>query len=437
MERTYIKDLSNKIGEKIKLNGWASVIRKQSNISFILLRDVSGVVQAVVTKDTPTVLKETLEIQPESVLEIQGLVKEEKQAPGGYEILVEKITVLSEVTEALPIPVVEKTKAETEQGKRLDWRWLDLRKPEKLLIFKTWTTMEQAFVNYCVERGFIRIHSPKFMSTPSESGAELFEVPYFNRKAYLAQSPQFYKQMGMASGFEKVFEIGPIFRANPSFTSRHDTEFTGYDLEISFVESHYDVMKLEEEVLQTMIKAIKEKHGEEIQKYYNREVVVPSLPFPKVTMKEAKKILAKLNIPSEKPSDLSPEEERKLSEYIKEKEGHEFVFVIDYPIDIRPFYHMRHEDDPTLTKSFDLLWNGLEITTGAQREHRYSILKKQAKEKGLSEKGIKHYLNFFRYGCPPHGGLGLGPSRMLMKIFNVDNVREVTYLYRGIKRLTP
>jgi len=314
---------------------------------------------------------------------------------------------------------------------------LDLRKPEKALIFQVWTLMEQSFREYWTKNNYFEIHSPKFMSTPSESGAELFEVKYFDRKAYLAQSPQFYKQMAMACGFERVFEVGPVFRANPSFTSRHDTEFTGYDMEISFIDSHQDVISEEQKAIQYVLSKIKEVYGDQIKKAYNREIVVPELPFPQVTMKEAKEILAKLNVPSEKAGDLNPKEERQLSEHIKKEKNHEFVFVTEYPIDIRPFYHMRFEAQPNLTKSFDLLWNGLEITTGAQREHRYDILVKQAKEKGLSLEPIQFYLNFFKYGCPPHGGLGLGPSRMLMKIFNIANVREVTYLYRGVKRLTP
>lgn len=222
-----------------------------------------------------------------------------------------------------------------------------------------------------------------------------------------------------------------------SFTSRHDTEFTGYDAEISFIESHQDVMLEEQKVIQYALEKIKEKFGKEILMYYNRDIVAPTIPFPQVTMKEAKEILAKLKVPSEKEGDLSPEEERELSEYIKKENGHEFVFVTEYPIEIRPFYHMRLENDPKLTKSFDLLWNGLEITTGAQREHRYDVLVAQAKEKGLRLEPIQFYLNFFKYGCPPHGGFAPGPSRMLMKIFNVGNVREVTYLYRGVKRLEP
>lgn len=437
MERTLIKQVKDKLGEQIKIAGFAHVIRDQGSIKFIIVRDISGLIQVVVTKSNIEAMAITGSLSLESIVEITGLVKEEKQAPNGIEILAEKIKVLSAACPELPIPVVGKGNEETDLQKRLDWRWLDLRRPEKALVFKVWTTMEQSFREYWTQNKYLEIHSPKFMSTPSESGAELFEVKYFDQKAYLAQSPQFFKQMGMASGFERVFEVGPVFRANPSFTSRHDTEFTGYDAEISFIESHQDVMVEEQKAIQYALGKIKESFGKEILEFYNRDLIVPTLPFPQVTMKQAKEILAKLRVPSEKAGDLSPEEERKLSEYIKEKEGHEFVFITEYPIDVRPFYHMRFEDNQKLTKSFDLLWNGLEITTGAQREHRYDILVAQAKEKGLNLEPIQFYLNFFKYGCPPHGGFGLGPSRMLMKIFNVGNVREVTYLYRGVKRLEP
>lgn len=437
MERTLIENIDKSIGKKVRICGFASIIRDQGSIKFLVIRDISGTIQAVIQKENTKAQKIAKSLTLESVIEIEGTVKEEKQAPCGVEVNIENLSVLSEAELELPIPVVGKGQGETDLSKRQDWRFLDLRKPERSLIFKVWTAMEQAFREYWTENRYIEIHSPKFMSTPSESGAELFEVKYFDRKAFLAQSPQFYKQMAMASGFERVFEVGPVFRANPSFTSRHDTEFTGYDMEIAYIESHQDVMEEEQKAIAYMLTQIKEKFGEDIKKYYDREIVVPSLPFPHVTMKQAKEILAKLKVPSEKDGDLSPAEERKLCEYIKEKENHEFVFVTEYPIDVRPFYHMRIEDNPKLTKSFDLLWNGLEITTGAQREHRYDILVSQAKEKGVKLEPIQFYLNFFKYGCPPHGGLGAGPSRMLMKIFNVENVREVTYLYRGIKRLSP
>lgn len=436
MQRTLISDCIQKIGEDVKVYGWVHAIRDQGSIKFIILRDISGTIQNVITKSAEQAFETAGNLHLESVIEITGLIKEEKQAPDGIEIEVKSINVLSEADSELPIPVVEKA-GETDQQLRLDWRWIDLRKPENALIFKVWTEMEQGFRNYWINNDYIEIHSPKFMDTPSESGAELFEVIYFNRKAYLAQSPQFYKQMGMSSGFEKVFEVGPVFRANPSFTSRHDTEFTGYDVEISFIDSHQDVIKAEQEMIVVALTAVKKKYGQEIKRYYSRDLIIPTIPFPQITLTEAKKILAEVAIASPEAGDLNPEEERKLSELIFEKFGHEFVYVTEYPKEKRAFYHMRLESDLNLTKGFDLLWNGLEITTGAQREHRYQVLAKQAQEKGLNLSSLKNYLNFFKYGCPPHGGFGLGPSRMLMKIFNIANVREVTYLYRGVNRLTP
>lgn len=435
MKRVKIGQVEKSAGEKVKIAGFIQAIRNQGGIQFLIVRDISGLIQVVVAGEE--LLKTASELKLESVVEITGMVKDEKQAPGGFEIEVKGIQILSMPVEELPIPVVEKGQEETNIQQRLDWRWLDLRKPEKTLIFKVWTDMEQAFREYWTGEDYIEIHSPKFMSTPSESGAELFEVKYFDRKAYLAQSPQFYKQMAMASGFEKVFEVGPVFRANPSFTSRHDTEFTGYDAEISYIESHEDVMAEESKAISYALEKIKGKFGDEIQKAYGREIIVPKLPFPQITMKEAKEILSTLNVNNERNGDLSPDEEAKLCEYMKEKTGHEFLFVTEYPIAVRPFYHMRKENDKSLTKSFDLLWNGMEITTGAQREHRYEVLLAQAKEKGLDSESIKFYLNFFKFGCPPHGGYGLGPTRMLMKLFNIGNVREVTYLYRGVKRLEP
>jgi len=437
MKRTLIEKVKGKAGEQVKIVGFVHIIRDQGSIKFLIISDISGSIQVVITKDAVEALKISKFLNLESVVEIIGLAKIESQAPEGIEIAAEKISVLSVAAPEMPIPIIEKSEEKVSLQKRLDWRFLDLRKPKNQLIFKVWTLFEQSFREYLIQNGYIEIHSPKFMSAPSESGGELFEVKYFDRKAYLAQSPQFYKQMAMASGFEKVFETGPIFRANPSFTSRHDTEFTGYDMEISYIDSHQDVMKEEEKVTQYIIKKIKEKYGEEILKLFGRDLVVPTMPFPQLTMKQTKEILEKMNVPNERDGDLSPEEERKICDYIKKKEDHEFVFITEYPVNVRPFYHMRLEKNLKLTKSFDLLWNGLEITTGAQREHRYDILVAQAKEKSVPLESIQFYLDFFKYGCPPHGGLGVGPSRWLMKIFDVSNVREVTYLYRGVKRLKP
>lgn len=436
MKHLTAAELTQKAGEAVVVDGWLQTVRDQGSILFLIIRNTEGIFQSVVLKSSDA-YETSKHLTAESVIRVKGAVKLEQNAPHGVEIMVDTVEVLSSANPELPIPISEKAENEAEQQKRLDWRWLDLRKPEKRLIFETWTTMEHAARQYWTENGYMEIHSPKLMSIPSEGAAELFEVKYFDRTAYLAQSPQLYKQMAMASGFERIFETGPVFRANPSFTSRHDTEFTGYDMELSFVQSHQDVIAEEEKWLVAMISAVKEKHGEAILKSYGREIVVPTIPFPQVTMKQAKGLLAPFKIDSDKVDDLNPEEERKLCEIIKEQHGHEFVFVTEYPVTARPFYHMRSESDPTLTKSFDLLWNGIEVTTGAQREHRYKQLMAQAEEKGLHKEPLEFYFNFFKYGCPPHGGLGLSPSRLLMKLLNVSNVREVTYLYRGPKRLDP
>ncbi len=436
-ERILIERLPEHIKEEAMVAGFVQAIRNQGNIAFIILRDISGTVQIVVTKSHKEVLETASLLSLESVVEVRGLVKEEKQAPGGFEMEATELTVLSAAEPELPIPVVEKSREETDQQIRMDWRWIDLRKPEKALIFKVWTALEEAFREYCIANGFIEIHSPKLTATATESGSELFEVKYFDRKAHLAQSPQLYKQMAMAAGLEKVFEVGPVFRANPSFTSRHDTEFTMYDVEMSFIRSQHDLMDEEEKMILTMLTKVKKLYGDQIQKFYNREIPIPTIPFPRLTLKEAKKILGDLGIPNERGDDMSPAEEKAICEHMKKETGNEFLFLHEFPTAVRAFYSMRKEDDPSVTKSFDLLWNGLEITSGAQREHRFAQLEKQIKEQGLDPQSFTTYLNFFRYGCPPHGGFAPGPSRIIMKLLDVANVREVTYLYRGVKRLTP
>ena len=437
MKRIMIAHLKEQLDQEVTVCGWVHTLRNQGRIRFMIVRDITGFVQVVVLKDKTAAFASTAGLPEESVVKIKGLLKSEKQAPGGFEIQAETIEILSIAAPELPIQVVEKGGNEPELPLRLDWRWIDLRKPERALIFKVWTVLEQAFRNYCIGNGYIEIHSPKTVVTSTESGSELFAVKYFDRTAYLAQSPQLYKQMAMASGFEKVFEVGPAFRADPSSTSRHATEFTMYDIEMSFIDSHHDLMAEEENMIVAMLTAVKEKYAAEIKRLYGQEIVIPQTPFPRLTLTETKSILAGLGIPNDRGEDLSPEEERGISQYVREKYGHEFVFIYDWPASVRAFYSMKLESDPKLTKSFDLLYKGLEITSGAQREHRYDRLKHQIEEKGLKTEPFESYLNFFKYGCPPHGGFAPGPSRILMSLFNISNIREVMYLYRGMNRLTP
>ncbi len=436
MKRISIAQLSHHVGEQIKICGFVETIRDQKKRQFLVIRDHSGQVQVIHEKrgEEDAIASQISIMCPESTVCVIGtVVANEIVKLGGMEIILESIEIIGPA--CLHMPINDQSSLDS----RLDWRFLDLRRPQNLLIFKIQTAAEHAMRCFWRERGFIEVHSPKLMETASESGAELFKMEYFGTTAYLAQSPQFYKQMAMSAGFDRIFEIGPVFRANPSFTSRHDTEFTSIDVEVSWIDSFEDIMQLEEEWLHYVLMSLQEEFGKEIKESYGVDVVVPEVPFPRVTMTEAYAILKEQNyaVTRAEKGDLDPEGERVLAHYIREKFGHEFVFVTDYPVSVRPFYHMRHADNPGLTKSYDLLWKGLEITTGAQREHRYEVLLRQVAEKGLSVEPLQHYLDFFQYGCPPHGGYGAGLTRLLMTLLELKNVREVTYLYRGPNRLAP
>lgn len=418
----------------VELIGFVHNLRLMKGLAFIDLRDLSGNMQLVVEEKSGAAFAAAETLTLESVIKVTGELKEKpakKNDPNpvkDFELLLTDLEILSLAEVNLPIPVLAKADNEANLENRLDWRWLDLRRPEHRLIFQVWTKLEEGFRSQLLSENFLQIYTPCLMNTASETGSEVFEVKYFDRKAYLSQSPQFYKQMAIAAGFEKVFMTGPVFRAEASYTSRHVTEFTGWDFEFANISSHHDIMDQEERALASALTKVQE---------ILPEVTVPSLPFPRLTLLEVKAKLQAVGVPSEKDHDLSPEEEREICRLIKEEQGHDFVFVTDYPIAARPFYHMRHADNPGLTKSFDLLYRGVEVTTGAQREHRLEVLEKQAQEKEMVLEELKDYLNFFRYGCPPHGGVGIGPARLVMKIVGAENVKEVCFLPRDVKRLRP
>jgi nondiscriminating aspartyl-tRNA synthetase len=435
LTRVLVSKLKSHTGETVRLRGWVHAVRDQKRVQFVVLRDETGMAQLVLAKgEQPSELNETIShLTDESTVTVTGVVvADERVKLGGLEVQIESLTIDSPAEPELPVT------PESALDKRIDWRYLDLRRPDRRLIFEVQTAVEQAMREHWLAEGFVEIHTPKLMGSASESGAELFKVEYFDTTAYLAQSPQFYKQMAMAGGLGKVFEIGPVFRANPSFTSRHDTEFTSVDVEISWIDSHEDVMAFEERWLAHVLGAVSKTHGLRIQEAFGVELAAPSLPFPRIPLAEAKELLRKHgHEPPGDGHDLDPPSERALSGIVAQEMGSEFVFVTDYPISVRPFYHMRYEDRPELTRSFDLLWRGIEITTGAQREHRYERLLAQAREKSVEVRPIQYYLDFFRYGAPPHGGFGFGLTRLMMQMLGQENVREVTFLYRGPHRLEP
>ncbi len=434
-----MRDLVDRAGEVVRVCGWAHAVRHpdSSGSTVLTLRDHTGMVDVVAPDHTGSAgdaaPESTVEVTPESAVEVTAtVVGPPGAAPAALHLVLHQLHVPGPASAPLPVEPGSTLEA------RLDWRYLDLRSPRNRLIFEVQTTAERAMRQWWDGHDFVELHSPKLRAMPNMSGRELFTVDYFDRPAYLVQSPQFYKQMAMCAGLDRVFEIGPVFRANPLRTTRHDTEFVSVDVEVSWIDSHDDLMTLEERWLCHVLAAVAHEHGSEVERMFGRQVRVPETPFPRLTMAEARMILDRRgHRPLSPDGDIDAVGERLLAAHVAAELGHELVFVTDYPAAVRPFYHMRLEEGSDLTRSFDLLWNGLEVTTGAQREHRHERLVAQAGRNPSRVEVIRPYLDFFRYGCPPHGGFGLGLTRLLMCLLGVGDVREVTFLPRDRDRLTP
>ena len=439
MKKIYIKDLEQYIGEEIELQAFVDNIRNLQYVQFIILRDGTGKVQLTIEKED-TNNKEMVELVNhltlESTVKVTGTVsKNEKVKLRGMEMIPSNIVVTSTSKEELPVNI--KDKEATLRDTRLDYRFLDLRRSENHLLFSIATTMEKAMCEFFWNHDYIEIHSPKISESNAESGAEQFKLDYFGKQASLVQSPQFYKQMAIASGFDKVFEIGPVFRAENSNTNVHTTEFRGFDVEIGWIDNYHDVMDVEEAWIKSFLKKVKEKYQEQIKEVFHTEIEIDDdIKFPRISFTEVKQIMKDVyHYEAEKEDDLDNQEEKLISKYVKEKYNCDFVFVTNFPYSTRSFYVMKDENG--VTQTYDLIYKGVEITSGAQREHRYEILKEQVKEKGIDPKDLEFYLEFFEYGCPPHGGFGVGLERFIMCVLNIDNIREVSYIFRGPTRLNP
>ncbi len=428
MTRTYIKDITP---GKCRVQGFVENFRNKRTMAFIVVKDITGKLQVTIEKEKHPEMEELLnQLTIHSVVTFEGeVVLSEYVKMGGKEMYPDTMKIES-IAEALPI------KDDSDIDCRMDYRWIDLRREKNSLMLRLQTTLTAAMREFLTERSFVEIHTPKLIAAASESGSDVFEVKYFDGKAYLAQSPQFYKQMAMAAGLERIFETGPVFRAEKSYTNKHATEFTGFDLEFSYIDSFEDVMKLEEELLAYALAKVKEAHGEELMALYGAELTVPTLPFPRMKLADVYAELEErygYTVPDELKGDLTTEAERMTKQLCADKFGHEFIFITDYDAKDRAFYHMR--DEQGVPQGYDLIWRGVEITTGAQREHRFDVLKAQAEEKGLAE-DVKFYLEFFKYGCPPHGGFGIGIDRLTMLFLGLS-IKEVQFLFRGPNRLTP
>lgn len=437
MKKIYFKNLNEYLEQEITIEGFVDNIRILQYVDFLIIRDTTGKVQVTIEKNTSNefLTKIVSTITPESTVKITGILhKNDKVKLNNMELIPTNITVTSKCLEELPLNYKDSKSAAIDT--RLNYRFLDLRSEKNILMFKVQTCMINAMREFVVKNNFTEIHTPKIISAASESGSEVFEVNYFGRKAYLAQSPQFYKQMAMCAGFEKVFEIAPAFRAEKSNSYRHTTDFTSFDIEMSYLNNLDELMDFEENLFIAGLKAVKEKYGKEIKELFNVEVIVPTKPFPRIKLEELYKILEKeygYKMNYEDVGDMNAESEKLASKYVKEKYDHEFVFITDFSAKKRAFYHKRENGIP---QGADLIWKGCETTTLALRENNYETLCKQAKEKGLDQ-DVNFYLEFFKYGCPPHGGFAIGVDRITMLLLETGSLKETMFIFRGPSRLEP
>ncbi|MGQ9680654.1 MAG: aspartate--tRNA(Asn) ligase [Candidatus Bathyarchaeia archaeon] len=429
MERILIRDAKKRLGEQVKIAGWVSRTRDVGSLKFIVLRDISGDIQITVKPNVSVspILTE-LKLGREDVIELTGRVEASKIAHAGVEILPESIKLLNRSKQPLPLDVSGNTKAELDT--RLNFRFIDFRTPRTSSIFKIQNVILSTFREFLLDRGFMEIQPPCIIASASEGGAELFKIPYFEREAYLAQSPQLYKQM-CAISFEKVFMVVPIWRAEKFNTPTHLNEVRQMDIEQAFADDE-EVMKLLEEVLVHILKNVKEKNSKELETL-RRTIEIPELPFRRLTYSEAVEILISQGEEIQWGDDFSKPQERKISEIM----GEEAFFIKDWPSAQKAFYAMPYKDDPNIVHAFDLLYNGIEVSSGTQRIHIPDLLVERLKMKGLNPEDFSHYVECFSYGAPPHSGWSIGLERLTMTITGADNIRECCMFPRDRDRLVP
>ena len=429
LERVFINELDKLDNKRVMLRGRVHKITDLSHIVFVKLRDKSGIVQLVCDKD------QIKNIRLENAIEVIGTKCENEKAPGGIEIKVEEIKVVGKTYyEKLPFEVNSyKNKATLET--QLDHRTIALRRPEIRAIFKVQSEIESAFVTYLKERNFEEIHTAKIIDSSTEGGSEMFTVNYFDRRSFLAQSPQFYKQMMVGAGFERVFEIGHAYRAELHNTWRHLNEYVSLDVEMGFIKDEYELMDLEEGFINYLYEHLNKTCKKELEMY---KIELPQkVNIPRITLNKAHEILLEKYNKKSPLGNIDAEGEVLISKYVKEKYDCDFVFLTKYPVSKRPMYTMMDDEDKNLTKSFDLIFDGLEITTGGQRIHDYEMLKENIIKFNLNPDDFDFYLETFKYGMPPHGGFAIGLERLTMKILKLSNIREAALVPRDMKRLTP
>lgn len=420
-------------GQKVKVNGAVHTIRDMGTVAFVVLRKREGLLQGVYEEGTAGF--DLKDLREADAVEIEGTLEKNEKAPNGIEIRMESLRILSEPEADMMPLAISKWKLNTSLDAKLNYRPIALRNVRERAKFKLQEGITRAFRDFLYEQGFTEIYTPKIGAKSAEGGANLFRLDYFHRPAVLQQSPQLYKQM-MVGVFDRVFETGPVFRAEKHNTKRHLNEYTSLDFEMGFIDSFQDIMAMETGFLQYTMELLKKDYKTELDML---DITLPKVDeIPQVRFDEAKRLVAeKYNRQIRNPYDLEPEEEALIGRYFEEEYGADFVFVTHYPSKKRPFYAMDDPDDKTFTQSFDLLFKGLEVTTGGQRIHEYQMLLDKIEAKGMTTEGMDQYLDIFKHGMPPHGGLGIGLERLTMKLIGEDNVRETCLFPRDLSRLEP
>lgn len=432
MQRILTSEAPSHVGERVRLQGWVHTLRTYREVKFLVLRDRGGLIQTVVE---PGAEVDISEIGKEYVVDLEGEVVPEERAPRGVEIRLSSARVLVKaVTPPLEINKPASL-AKVHLDKILDHRPISVRALEIRAIFEVQAELVRAFGEYLRSQDFTEIKSSKIVATGTEGGANLFEINYFNRPAYLAQSPQFYKQIMVGSGLERVFEIAPVYRAEKHETSRHINEYTSLDYEMGFIEDEQDVIGMQVGLVRYMLDAVRERCADLVE-FLGASIPVVGETVPQLTFKEAVKLVESEGYALPE-GDLDPEGERRLCAWSKREHNSELVYVVGFPLEQRPVYTYFREDDPTTSRSFDLLLRGLEVTTGSQRIHDYDLLVEKMRERGLRPEQYDYYLMAFRHGMPPHGGLAIGLERLTMQLLGLSNVKEATLFPRDRNRLIP
>ena len=435
MERIRTVEVGEHVGERVRVAGWLHSLRRLGGVNFLVVRDGWGIVQVVTESEAELGPLQDGVVGVESIVAVEGIVVSEAQAPGGVELHQPRIEVITPVTEVPPVPL-NKRNITASIGTLLDHAVVTNRHPARRAVLRLGAGVMAGFRSTLVERGFTEIQTPKIVAAATESGANVFKLDYFGRPAFLAQSPQFYKQ-AMVGVFERVFEVGPVFRAEPHDTTRHINEYVSLDAEFGFIENHFTVMALLRDVIAGILTTLHEQFAAELKIL---QVKMPEVPeeIPHMFFPEAQELIYKrykTDVRGE--PDLSPQDERWLGEWARQEFGSDFLFVTGYPMRKRPFYTHPDPEHPEYSNSFDLLFRGTELVTGGQRLHLYSDYVAALERAHLPVEPFEAYLEAFKYGMPPHGGFAIGLERLLMQLTGMNNIKLTTTFPRDLTRVTP